>query len=362
MFGYMIASSLKILFIVTVFMFSRSFKSYRSKLTNFRLNDNKTFSDKKKIESEKVTKFDIVEKPNPYDIKRIQFQTKIGLSLEDPRFIINTEINKPSKGSSKNNKIEIVKTGAELRKERKLHKGKDKNLKKKQNVVNDDSSESSRFVLGNGVEGLTPESLLGLVKSTAPYYFSDTIVRDVIDEDSFLMDEDDEDTVNDIQEKPSKQNNVISDLKGNNQDSQTLATDLDTPWEQIFHDSKIMFDNRNRHKQSTIATEEERIQYFKLCIASHFSTVATYVPTDVDSKIRGHCWNDPSPAVIESQYLFLRDAVLNWNPDDVSNKVVFINGDPLSGHDGEWLGTLMGAWGAMLRTGRKRPGNRRNHP
>ena len=27
---------------------------------------------------------------------------------------------------------------------------------------------------------------------------------------------------------------------------------------------------------------------------STFATVATYVPTDVDSKIRGHCWHDPS--------------------------------------------------------------------
>lgn len=33
-------------------------------------------------------------------------------------------------------------------------------------------------------------------------------------------------------------------------------------------------------------TAEARTDYFALCLAAHFASVATYVPTDVDSKIR----------------------------------------------------------------------------
>ena len=102
-------------------------------------------------------------------------------------------------------------------------------------------------------------------------------------------------------------------------------------------------------------------------MAAHFSTVATFVPTDVDryaqahavenkrttvesrhmntpflrrlshpvcthalheitltiihSKIRGHCWLDPSPTVIRAQYEVLKGA-LAWDVDVVSKRTV----------------------------------------
>lgn len=303
------------------------YRSYSS------LYDNKSFSSKYNQKSgsdssASITKDSIVQQPNQYDIKRMQFQAKLGLSLEDPRFIVNNVNVK---------KVEVVKTGAELRKERKLQgKNKDKSINKKQNENAKTSDVSTRFILGNGVEGLSVQSLLGLVKSTAPYYFPEMMVKAVVDEDVFFE-------VDNYYERGTQPHDTTSSDENKQ---------FETPWEQIFHDTEVVFNKKQPNSQA-ISSEEDRIQYFKLCIASHFATVATYVPTDVDSKIRGHCWNDPSPYVIESQYLHLKDAMLNWNPADVSSRVIFINGDPLSGHDGEWLGTLFGALGAMLRVGNK---------
>jgi hypothetical protein len=38
--------------------------------------------------------------------------------------------------------------------------------------------------------------------------------------------------------------------------------------------------------------EEQLQDYFAFCLASHHATVATFVPTDVDTKIRGILWRE----------------------------------------------------------------------
>jgi len=115
------------------------------------------------------------------------------------------------------------------------------------------------------------------------------------------------------------------------------------PWE------RILFESRDFHPTEK-PSEEDRIRYFSLCTASHFATVGSYVPSDVDSKIRGHCWYDRSEQVIVEQYEILKQS-LTWDASKVSKRVMFIDGKALSGHDGEGLGSLMGAWGAFLRMG-----------
>jgi hypothetical protein len=70
----------------------------------------------------------------------------------------------------------------------------------------------------------------------------------------------------------------------------------------------------------------------------------------VDSKIRGHCWWDPSPAVLSRQFGILKEALL-WNPSLVSRRVITVDNEIISGHAGEWLGCLIGAAGALYRVG-----------
>lgn len=61
---------------------------------------------------------------------------------------------------------------------------------------------------------------------------------------------------------------------------------------------------------------------------------------------------DPSETVIYNQFQILKNALL-WDVDAVSKRNMRIReidkDHPISGHDGEWLGVLGGAWGAFLR-------------
>jgi hypothetical protein len=90
-------------------------------------------------------------------------------------------------------------------------------------------------------------------------------------------------------------------------------------------------------------TPEERTRYFELCLAAHFATVATYVPTDVDTKIRKALWLDArgTDELPRMRALALRMA--EWDPAPVSARVVQVAGiGPVSGHDGERLSVLCG--------------------
>ncbi len=110
-----------------------------------------------------------------------------------------------------------------------------------------------------------------------------------------------------------------------------------------------------RHADLVIAREtpspEEWTDYFALCVAAHFGSVATFVPTDVDTKIRAHLWYDRRPdelALMRAFALGLR----TWDIRGVSARVVEVDGvGPVSGHDGERLSVLCGALLGHLHAG-----------
>ena len=226
-----------------------------------------------------------------------------------------------------------VKTGAELRKDRKveakIERERLKRIEKKESKAKK-PQEKVRFTLGSGAESLTAESLLGLVRSTAPYLFPESSER-------IVMEDEEEDLDFEHAAAPSTQR--LSHLTIGSQG-----------WREVLASPSRLI------RASASPSAEERVDYFALCMASHFATVATYVPTDVDSKIRGHCWKDPSPEILYAQFDILKHA-LGWNVEDVSRKVVNVYDEDfdrymtMSGHNGEWLGVLCGAWGAFLGLG-----------
>jgi hypothetical protein len=98
-------------------------------------------------------------------------------------------------------------------------------------------------------------------------------------------------------------------------------------------------------------TPAERTEYFALCLAAHFASVATWVPTDVDTKIRHALWQDArgTDELPRMRALALRAAA--WDPAPVSARIVRVEGaGQVSGHDGErlsvWCGALRAARGA----------------
>lgn len=85
-------------------------------------------------------------------------------------------------------------------------------------------------------------------------------------------------------------------------------------------------------------------EYFELCLAAHYGTVATFVPTDVDNQIRKHLW-ETEPAITRTMAeLTLRSR--GWEFRPVTARYVEGAGAYLSGHQGEWFSVAVGAYAA----------------
>ncbi len=95
--------------------------------------------------------------------------------------------------------------------------------------------------------------------------------------------------------------------------------------------------------------ESDVVRYFALCLACHHSTVSTYVPTDVDSKIRGLLWRDTrDPEELHAMYR-LGLAMQRWTLKGFSLRTIDCGPHGIvSGHDGEWLSVISGAHGRFL--------------
>lgn len=97
---------------------------------------------------------------------------------------------------------------------------------------------------------------------------------------------------------------------------------------------------------------EEREDYFALCLAAHHATVATFVPTDVDGKIRGGLWQAPLPAASRRRMFDLVLHAQTWDLSRISTRTTALSGvGPVSGHNGEILGVMAGALGAFVQAG-----------
>ena len=96
-----------------------------------------------------------------------------------------------------------------------------------------------------------------------------------------------------------------------------------------------------------LAPEEQLQDYFAVCLACHHATVATFVPTDVDTKIRGILWRESrDPAVLRAM-LRLALASRAWSEEGVSVRAV----RGVSGHNGEQWSAIAGGLGRLLEVG-----------
>ena len=158
-----------------------------------------------------------------------------------------------------------------------------------------------------------PENLLSLVRNTAPYWFGGTGRR------------------------------LIAEVAEPTQ----LIDLVDTPcgWLQILRHGR-------RLAESSPKTPEAHSDYFTLCLACHMVTVATFVPTDVDNKIRDALWHPDTDRAALERMADATFAVKKWDQRHYSTRWIMIPGhEPVGGHDGEWLGVAVGALGCFLRLG-----------
>jgi hypothetical protein len=103
-----------------------------------------------------------------------------------------------------------------------------------------------------------------------------------------------------------------------------------------------------RNILSASLTPEEQLQdYFALCLACHHATVATFVPTDVDAKIRGVLWRESIDPAALLPMLRLALAARAWTEDGISVRSV----RGVSGHNGEHWSVIAAGLGRMLELG-----------
>lgn len=92
------------------------------------------------------------------------------------------------------------------------------------------------------------------------------------------------------------------------------------------------------------------VSYFTLCLAAHHASVASFVPTDVDSKIRGLLWRRAEDADTVRAMFAVVCRFLTWDEQFVSRRCIVVDDlGVVSGHDGERLSVLMGAWVRALQ-------------
>jgi hypothetical protein len=99
--------------------------------------------------------------------------------------------------------------------------------------------------------------------------------------------------------------------------------------------------------QPTLTAEEQLQDYFALCLACHHATVATFIPTDVDTKIRGLLWRESrDPDVLRPMLQFALTA-RTWTEDGISIRAV----RGVSGHNAEHWSAIAGALGRLVELG-----------
>jgi hypothetical protein len=96
--------------------------------------------------------------------------------------------------------------------------------------------------------------------------------------------------------------------------------------------------------------------YFALCCAAHQATVATFVPTDVDSKIRGVLWNETRDPEVLARMAAFTIQMRDWTVEGISTRVTLDPElGPVSGHNGEWFSVASGGLGRYLQLGMHDP-------
>lgn len=281
------------MFILTTF-FSRGFRSNGFLLTKNILKNN-------------IITLYVSKHSNSYQSRRDGEETKDTIVL-DPKKVALLE--KLGLNNEEENSQSTLKTGAELRKDRKnvlkairdneKHKIKSAAKASKAMKPRVIPEKPIRFALGCGIETLTATNLLDLVKSTAPYLFPESGPRVVIEEDDDFDDLD----VFSASYTPADDRLAESVIKlkavTDNDEYISPSTTLSITVEQNVEDMTAVeksvgpsgwyriLKNSNHIPNTNSPNENQRIDYFALCMASHFCTVATYCPTDVgenDSKL-----------------------------------------------------------------------------
>jgi hypothetical protein len=108
-------------------------------------------------------------------------------------------------------------------------------------------------------------------------------------------------------------------------------------------------------KNPTVLKTMDLSEYFCMCLAAHWSTAGTFVPTNVDNQIREGLWKHPDINKHIERMGQLTIESWNWDYSQVTNRKSYNphNGQAMSTHEGTWLSVAIGGYIALKR---------KNHP
>jgi hypothetical protein len=115
--------------------------------------------------------------------------------------------------------------------------------------------------------------------------------------------------------------------------------------------AKLIFYKKNLHLIKNIDLAE----YFNICMAAHWTTAGTFVPTDVDNQIREGLWKHEHVGKHLEKMARTTIDSWTWNYTEVTNRKSFnpTRNQVMSTHEGTWLSVAIGAYCALTKN--KRP-------
>ncbi len=129
-----------------------------------------------------------------------------------------------------------------------------------------------------------------------------------------------------------------------------FGSELGEELEKVYPPAKILREFEKNSEQPLT-----HFEYFRLCLSSHYLTVATPVPTDVDNQIRQKLWPKQLPLETALEMADLVLASHHWDFVRVTGRYASgAKGTPwekevLHGHLGEWFTVSCGAYCALKR-------------
>lgn len=126
--------------------------------------------------------------------------------------------------------------------------------------------------------------------------------------------------------------------------------EIDTGEEKKEYLRKLIFYKKNLGQLKSINLNE----YFYLCMAAHWTTAGTFVPTNVDNQIREGLWKHQNiQRHIEKMARITIDS-WTWDYEDVTNRKSYneSRGQVMSTHEGTWLSVAIGAYAALEKHGK----------
>ena len=123
--------------------------------------------------------------------------------------------------------------------------------------------------------------------------------------------------------------------------------EIDTNGKNRAYLAKLIFYKKNLNALKNIDLTE----YFNICMAAHWTTAGTFVPTDVDNQIRKGLWEHSDiKKNIERMAKITIDS-WTWDYEQVTNRKSYNpeRAQVMSTHEGTWLSVAIGGYNALVK-------------